>query len=102
MMLLKVLEHGADYRYDIVGERLRDLFGVAYCRRTLREIGFPDHQILLQEYQTVVRSGEPLYLERRQISERNFINVTVGKLILPLSEDGKEVSDLLVCLATID
>jgi len=100
VMLLKVLQSGADYRYDLVGEHIRDLFGVAYRRRTLREIGFPNHERLLQEYQAVVRGGEPLYLERQQISERQ-LNVTIGKLILPLSDDGKDVTDLLVCLATI-
>lgn len=101
MMLLKVLEGGADYRYDLVGENVRNLFGVTYNHRTLLEIGFAKHEILIAEYQSVVRDQAPFYIERRQISERNFMEVVIGKLILPLSDDGQQVSDLLVCLACI-
>jgi hypothetical protein len=101
MMLLAVLDGGADYRYDLVGENVRNLFGVAYVHRTLRQIGFAKHEILIAEYQSVVRNQAPLYLERRQISERNFMEIIIGKLILPLSDDGRRVSDLLVCLACI-
>lgn len=101
MILLKVIGNGEDYRYDLVGENVRNLFGVTYHGRTLRQIGFPRHQTLLDEYRTVVRNAAPFYIERRQISERNFMEVIIGKLILPLSDDGYQVSDLLVCLACI-
>lgn len=101
MMLLKVIGDGEDYRYDLVGENVRNLFGVTYHGSTLRQIGFPNHQTLLDEYRSVVVSAAPFYIERRQISERNFMEVIIGKLVLPLSDDGHRVTDLLVCLACI-
>lgn len=102
IILLKVLEDGRDYRYDLYGENVRNTFGVNYRGRTLRAIGFPGHERLIEEYAEVVATAAPLYLERPQISERDYMTVTVAKLILPLSEDGRTVEDLLVCLASID
>ena len=100
-MMLKVLGDGADYRYDLVGENVRNLFNVVYQRRSLLEIRFPGYERVLAEYQQVVRTATPFYIERRQISERQFMEVVIAKLILPLSDDGQTVSDLIVCLSCI-
>lgn len=102
LMVLKVLQGGADFRYDLVGENIRDRYGAAYAGRSLCTIAFRGYETLLEEYRSVVRSVSPFYIERQQISARSFINHTIGKLILPLSDDGTVVSDLLVCLATIE
>ncbi|MET1028147.1 MAG: PAS domain-containing protein [Dongiaceae bacterium] len=101
VMLLKVIGHGADFRYDLYGENLRNIFAVTYHGRTLRDVAFDGFEKLIAEYAHVAVTAEPLYVERQQISERNFMTVTVAKLILPLSEDGCSVSDLFVCLTRI-
>jgi len=101
LMLLKVLGDGVDYRYDLVGENVRNLFNVVYQRRSLLQIRFPGYERVLAEYQQVVRTAAPFYIERRQISERQFMEVIIAKLILPLSDDGRTVSDLIVCLSCI-
>jgi len=102
VMLLKVIDHGADFRYDLYGENLRNIFAVTYLGKTLRHVAFDGFEKLIAEYAHVAITAEPFYVERRQISERDFMSVTVAKLILPLSDDGCSVSDLLVSLTRID
>jgi hypothetical protein len=68
----------------------------------LRDIAFEGFEKLIAEYAHVATTAEPFYIERQQISERNFMTMTVAKLILPLSNDGWSVNDLFVCLTRID
>ena len=89
----------SQYRYQIFGGKIGVHFGRDLQNRTVHDLPEPERNEALSDYDTVVRTKTPLFVER----QRNIVNrydivlrpTTFGKLCLPLSDDDNRVSHIL-------
>jgi len=97
LMLVDILHDPQRYRYRLVGSHIVAATGENRTGRFFDEVRFfQDHPGVLPQYETVVKTLQPVYsLE----PFTNFISQSayeVDCLILPLSDDGQRVDTLLV------
>jgi hypothetical protein len=97
VMLIDALHGPRRYRYRLVGTNVVGATGEDRTGRFFDEVRFfQSFPTVLQQYELVVESGQPLY------SLEPFTNIYTGavyevdRLILPLSSDGQMVDLLMV------
>lgn len=97
--LLEVITEGR-YRYRVFGSIIGRLFDRDLQNREVGELPEPERSEALLDYGHVVRSRAPHFIERerRGLGRRDILPrlQLIGKLCLPLSEDGTAVSQILV------
>ena len=93
LILLDVIDRGADFRYRLHGTWLVELFGVDLTGKRLSEVRSPVAR-LWHEYQTCVRDRRPLCISSKTLSERD--HRIIDKVVLPLASDGTVVDRLLI------
>lgn len=103
LILIAVIDGGEDFLYRLHGTTLVGIVGKDLTGRLVS--GFRDERRrigLTRKYRQVVRSGEPLFITcDHNPVELNF--KSIRKLILPLSDNGRDVDMLLVgCYGEVD
>jgi hypothetical protein len=97
IMLIDVLRDRPRLRYRLIGSNIVTATGENRTGRFFDEFGFfRDHPGVLPHYETVARTGRPHYSPEpftNFISESSY---DADCLILPLSDDGRQVDTLLV------
>lgn len=99
--LIEVSDEGR-YRYRIFGTNISQLFRRDLQNHEVGDLPEPERSEALLDYGTVVQSRSPYFVER----QRNVIDKIdvvprprlVGKLCLPLSDDGTNVSQILAAI----
>src|SRR6201995_3843731 len=95
VVLLRVIDGGADYEYRIVGESFVWAYGVQFrdMRLTQIEAAAPEHGARMRElYEHVRLSAEPLAFRGwvgRDVPETRF--VYYESILLPFADDGATV-----------
>lgn len=97
LMLIDVLHDPRRYRYRLVGTNVVGATGADRTGRFFDEVPFfRAHPAVIQQYETVVETHQPLH------SLEPFTNLITGsayevdRLLLPLSNDGRLVDTVLV------
>jgi len=97
LMLIDVLHEPRRYRYRLVGTNVVGATGTDRTGRFFDEVPFfRTYPAVIQQYETVVETRQPLY------SLEPFTNLATGstyevdRLLLPLSTDGRLVDTVLV------
>lgn len=95
MFIYEVTRDPLDYRMVLFGTSLAILFGADLTNRTFDEIfSGPSAANIRRDYDQVVESREPLVtFHSAQWIDRDF--VSYQRLVLPLSDDGKDVTKLI-------
>lgn len=103
LILIAVIDGGQDFLYRLHGTTLVGIVGQDLTGRLVS--GFTDERRragLMDKYRYVVQSGDPLFVAcDSNPDELNY--KSIRKLILPLSDNGREVDMLLVgCYGEVD
>lgn len=97
--LLEVVTEGR-YRYRVFGSIIGRLFDRDLQNREVGALPEPERSEALLDYGHVIRSRAPHFIERERcgLGRRDILPrlQLIGKLCLPLSEDGTAVSQILV------
>lgn len=96
LMLLEVLDGGADYRYRLYGSKVADRSGIDMTGRRLSdfEIEPLTKRFFIAGYRAVIRRREPLATVHAH-APKIAISSTM-RLILPLADETDAISRLLV------
>jgi len=90
------------YHYRIYGTSIGRLFGRDLQSRAVGELPEPERSEATLDYSCVVQSRQPHFVERqRNVTDKSDImprSRLVGKLCLPLSEDGANVTQILAAI----
>lgn len=86
LMLVEVLEGGADFRYRLYGSNVAHLFGRDRTGQVTSALPVHAREIVCAEYRRVVDSREPHYVRHRRTLARG--TGEIAKLILPLGDEG--------------
>ncbi len=92
--LLEVIEQGADFRYRVFGTGLVRATGRDLTGQRVSELGHEIRPIATRLYSKVVRDGKPRYACHPAPAEHHV--ESWERVVLPLSTDGTDVSQLLV------
>jgi hypothetical protein len=99
LSLLSVIDGGADFYFRVHGSNLRELVDADLTGSFLRALPHEGVGAWLAEYGEVVRRRAPVFNCRRPAVVKNFI--TIEKLLLPLSENGRDVDHILYAVYPI-
>jgi hypothetical protein len=96
VMLLDVLDGGADFRYRLYGSLIAERFGRDVTGRTVRDFGDTEYIVnfFLATYQAVTETGRPLL--STHYPRPGSQTASWSRLILPLIDGAGAVSRLLV------
>jgi len=99
--MIDVVDGGADFRFRVAGDRVVQFMGRRYAGELLSAAGgTPFFQRMRAVLEACIRRREPVALgPLRSIKEgKEFLEMEV--LVLPLSEDGSEITTLFGALET--
>lgn len=85
LMLVEMLEGGADYRYRLYGSNVALLFGRDRTGQTMAALPVHARDVVAAEYRRVVETGRPDYVRHRRTLARG--SGEIAKLILPLGDE---------------
>lgn len=93
LILLDVLEDGADFRYRLYGSRLVDRFGADWTGITVSLLPPAGRAAVLAEYRSAWQSRRPRLIRDNRIVGQE--ECRFAELVLPLSDDGANANMLL-------
>jgi len=97
LMLIDVLQEPRRYRYRLIGTHVVTASGEDRTGRTFENVGFfKVHPIVVEQYDKVVDTGQPLHSLEPFTNFTSGVTYTVDRLLLPLSSDGCTVEMLIV------
>jgi hypothetical protein len=97
LSVVSILQDG-NYRYRIDGTRVVEFFGVEMGGKLLSDYPFPQRKQRIKESFELVRNAKaPVKIERNVFVEEKSLRMHL--LLLPFSNDGKDVSEIMSCLA---
>jgi len=97
LSLVEPVDEGRDYRYRVHGTNKVDYLGRDLTGRCISELPLEQAAIVKEEYDRVVASGVPHFVNRPHINgDKDFLRT--NKLMLPLSKDTAAVEIILVGL----
>jgi|HigsolmetaAR201D_1030396.scaffolds.fasta_scaffold53529_2 Uncharacterized protein conserved in bacteria len=94
LMLIDVIDGGADYRYRVYGSVIASYFNRDLTGRCVSSLAPSVQEVVHAEYGYVVRHAVPLAISRRRSVQ--FFSMVMARLILPLTVTGRDVEMLLV------
>ncbi|MBL8836919.1 MAG: PAS domain-containing protein [Alphaproteobacteria bacterium] len=100
LMLLDVLEGGDDFRFVLYGTALVEIFGFDLTGKRVSEAIPQIGPSPLEEYRRVCATRAPDYVARRSPADREYVSIT--KIALPLSSDGRTIDKILGAIYRID
>jgi hypothetical protein len=100
LALLDVVGAGEDFRYVVYGTRLVETFGFDLTGRSAHEAIAQIGRQPLAEYQRVAASGLPDHVSRMSPAHKEHLTIT--KLALPLSTDGRHVDKIVSVIYRVE
>jgi hypothetical protein len=96
LMVIDVVEGGQDFRYRVYGTDIATAYGHDMTNRLASEFPAPVAEFVLSNYREIVTDMRPMFCEHTPPLEVSVYSWQ--RLILPLSEDGASVSQILVAI----
>lgn len=101
--LLLVEVAGQDrFRYRVYGTKLADALGHDFNGQDVDALPQPHRAEAMEDYWAVVDSRAPCFVERERLLHNSYALTArlgpIGKLSLPFSADGKDVSQILAAI----
>jgi hypothetical protein len=96
LMVIDVVDGGQDFRYRVYGTDIATAYGHDMTNRLASEFPAPIAEFVLSNYREIVDQIRPMFCEHTPPLEISVYSWQ--RLILPLSEDGTSVSQILVAL----
>jgi hypothetical protein len=97
LMLIDVLREPRRYRYRLVGTHVVAASGEDRTGRMFENVGFfKVHPSVLEQYNRVVDTGQPLHSFEPFTNFKSGSSYEVDRLLLPMSGDGTAVDMLMV------
>jgi hypothetical protein len=96
MMLLDVLRDPLDFRYRLIGDKLRDHMGENWVGRRWSEI--PQQRLpnpIWMHHQWVVENGEPRFIRPNYVGPHHQF-MFIESAVLPLGDDPERVEMLML------
>jgi hypothetical protein len=99
LSMLSVIDGGADFYFRVHGSNLRELVDADLTGRYLGKLPYEWVGAWMAEYTEVVRSRAPVFRSRSPSLIKTFI--AIEKLMLPLSENGRDVDHIFYAVYPI-
>lgn len=100
LAILETIEGGTDFRYVLYGTRLVEIFGFDLTGLTVRAAAAQIGLQPLAEYRRVQATGKPDFVSRMSPANKEYLTMT--KLALPLSGDGRTVDRIISVIYRIE
>ena len=94
LMVLDLIDGGADFHYRLYGTNLVKLFGRELTGRRVSALPATERKRTQERLYSVARDGKPRHF-RFELRMAKAI-VPIAELVLPLSDDGERASHLLI------
>jgi hypothetical protein len=89
---------GQRFRYRLVGTAIVEAFGAEFTGRFVDELVSGERDNFVHAcYRAVCRAKRPAFVRSKYITTKK-VDLTANRLLLPLSEDGREVNQILGAL----
>ncbi|MGH7034773.1 MAG: PAS domain-containing protein [Stellaceae bacterium] len=100
LLIIEVLGGGKRQRYRLVGTAIVEAFGVEFTGKYLDQV-FSREQLRghVENYRIIAREKCTLLLSRRYRSPVAGAELICHRLIMPLSEDGRAVNQMLTAMS---
>jgi hypothetical protein len=96
LLISDVVDGGARFRYRLTGTEITRALGYDPTGRTVDDIASGSYRDYLNELQRMVCRGcAPLFAESEAVIAQRGRNFFAKRLLLPLSDDGAEVKQIL-------
>ncbi len=96
LMVIDVVDGGRDFLYRVYGTDIATAYGHDMTNRLCSEFPAPIAEFVLSNYREIVAERRPMFCEHTPPIDISVY--TWQRLILPLSEDGTSISQILVAL----
>lgn len=96
LMVIDVVDGGRDFLYRVYGTDIATAYGHDMTNRYSSDFPAPIGEFVLSNYREIVTQMRPMFCEHTPPIDISVY--TWQRLILPLSEDGMTVSQILVAL----
>lgn len=96
LMVLDVIEEGRDFLYRLYGTDVATAFGRDMTNRLVSEFPAPVGEFIMSNYREIIAQPRPMFCEHTPPIEVSVYSWQ--RLILPLSENGTAISQILVAI----
>jgi hypothetical protein len=98
LQITEVIDGGSRFRYRLVGTAIVEAFGAEFTGRYVDELMSGDRDSFVHAcYRAVCASRRPAFVRSKYATTKN-IDLTANRLLVPLSEDGAGVNQILGAL----
>jgi hypothetical protein len=98
LQITEVVADGDRFRYRLVGGAIVEAFGADFTGKYVDELVTGERDSFVHAcYRAVCASRRPAFVRSKYITTKT-IDLTANRVLLPLSEDGSEVSQILGAL----
>lgn len=98
LQITEVVEAGRRFRYRLVGTAIVQAFGAEFTGKYVDELVSGERDSFVHAcYRAVCASRRPAFVRSKYITTKN-VDLTANRVLLPLSEDGETVSQILGAL----
>ena len=98
LQITEVIDGGSRFRYRLVGTAIVQAFGAEFTGRHVDELISGERDSFVHAcYRAVCASRRPAFVRSKYITTKT-VDLTANRLLVPLSEDGAAVSQILGAL----
>lgn len=96
LAMIKTVDDGGEFQFSLIGTGLAKIYGLV-TRQLVSRAAFSEttRDLLLEALQLCVTARAPVHGIWRQVNTANQVKVDIEVVLLPVSEDGTEVSRIL-------
>jgi hypothetical protein len=98
LQITEVIDGGSRFRYRLVGTAIVEAFGAEFTGRYVDELISGERDTFVHAcYRAVCASRRPAFVRSKYATTKN-IDLTANRMLVPLSEDGTGVNQILGAL----
>lgn len=98
LQITEVIGGGQRFRYRLVGTAIVEAFGAEFTGKHVDELVSGERDSFVHAcYRAVCASRRPAFARSKYVTTRN-VDLTANRILLPLSEDGEAVNQILGAL----
>ena len=98
LQITEAIDGGNRFRYRLVGSAIVQAFGGDFTGKYVDELVSGRRDSFVHAcYRAVCSSGRPAFVRSKYMTTR-YVDLTANRMLMPLSEDGREVNQILGAL----
>jgi len=98
LQITEVIGGGGRFRYRLVGTAIVEAFGAEFTGKYVDELVSGERDTFVHAcYRAVCASRRPAFARSKYVTTKN-VDLTANRVLMPLSEDGAEVTQILGAL----